>query len=65
MDSAGSADSGAALGSCVSLEAAESDVSGALVSLDELFPQAARLNAIAKHKKITVSFFIMVIPSLY
>ena len=60
MDSADSVDSGTALGSCVSLEAAEElNISGALVSLDELLPQAARLKTIAKLKKMAAIFFIL------
>ena len=64
MDSAGSVDSGVASGSCVSLEAVEVEVSGALVSLDELVPQAARLRTIARLKNKAVNFFIWIVPFL-
>ena len=53
--------------SLASLDAGGTEDSGVLDSFveDVVFPQAARLNAIAKHKKIAVSFFIMILPFLY
>jgi hypothetical protein len=53
--------------SLASPDAGGTEDSGVLDSFveDVVFPQAARLNAIAKHKKIAVSFFIMSIPFLY
>mgnify|MGYP006877808591 CR=1 FL=1 len=53
--------------SLASLDAGGTEDSGVLDSFveDVVFPQAARLNAIAKHKKIAVSFFIMILHFLY
>ena len=50
-----------------SLDAGGTEDSGVLDSFveDVVFPQAARLNAITKHKKIAVNFFMMIIPFQY
>lgn len=50
-----------------SLDAGGTEDSGVLDSFveDVVFPQAARLNAITKYKKIAVNFFMMIIPFQY